>query len=256
MRNIRLIVEYLGTNYAGFQKQPKARTIQGALEDVVSTVLQEKITTIGAGRTDAGVHAYGQAVNFRTESKLSLKKLQWSINCLLPKDIAVRQIAVAPELFNSRRDAISREYVYQILNRPFRSAFLGEISLFHPWKLSLRAMEKAAKYLVSTQDFRSFCHFEKDITGDTTRTIQRISLNKQDDLITITIRADSFLHNMVRIIVGTLLEVGEGKRSPDDMVKILEAQDRSMAGETVLPQGLILKTVNYPADLEKKFIAG
>jgi tRNA pseudouridine38-40 synthase len=226
------------------------RTVQGALEEAVSTVLREKITTIGAGRTDAGVHAYSQVVNFRTESNENLKKLQWSINCLLPKDISIRQAALAPELFNARRDAISREYIYQILNRSYRSAFLGEISLFYPWKLSLKAMERASKHFVSTHDFRSFCHYEKEITGETVRTIQNIGISRQDDLITINIRANSFLHNMVRIIVGTMLEVGAGKRSPDDIPHIIEARDRSIAGETVQPHGLILKAVYYPAEIE------
>lgn len=252
MRNICLILEYLGTNYSGYQKQPHYKTIQGVLEDILSTVLRGKVTTIAAGRTDAGVHAYGQVVNFRTNSDIYLKKLQWSANCILPKDIAVKDIFEVTETFNARRDAISREYIYQIVNRPHKSAFLGEISLFYPWKLNFSAMEKASKYFLSTHDFSAFAHLEKGVKVSKIKTVHFIKLTKKEDLIVFSIIADSFLQHMVRIIVGTLLDVGTGKLKPSDIRDILDKMDRSRAGETAPPQGLILKAVNYPEYIKLK----
>lgn len=246
MRNIRLTIEYRGTNYSGFQKQPNVRTIQGVIEDTLKTILSENITTIGAGRTDAGVHAYGQVINFRTNSEISLKKLQWSANCLFPNDIVIKKAENVNETFNSRRDATAREYIYQILNRSYGSAFLGEISLFFPWKLNISAMQKATKHLLATHDFSSFCQHERGVEKNTVKTVQSANLHQQDDLIVFSIKADSFLYNMVRIITGTLLEVGTGKKHPDDLQEILESNDRSRAGETVSAQGLILKSVFYP----------
>lgn len=246
MRNICLIIEYLGTNYSGYQKQPHYKTIQGVIEDVLSTVLRGEVTTIAAGRTDAGVHAYGQVANFRTKAETDLKKLQWSANCILPKDIAIKDIFEVSDTFNARRDAISREYIYQIVNRPYKSAFLGEISLFYPWKINFSAMEKAMKYFLSTHDFSAFAHIEKGLKLSKVKTVHSIRLTKKEDLIVLSIVADSFLHHMVRIMVGTLLDVGAGKLKPGDIRDILDKRDRSRAGETAPPQGLILKAVNYP----------
>lgn len=251
MRNIGMLLEYLGTNYAGYQKQTNQKTVQGVLEDTLSTILREKITTIAAGRTDAGVHAYGQVVNFRTTLDIDLKKLQWSANCILPKDISIKDIFEAVETFNARRDAISREYIYQVVNRPYKSAFLGEISLFYPWKLNFSSMEKASRQFMSTYDFSAFAHIEKDDRVSKVKTIYSVKLTKKDGLIVISIVADSFLHHMVRIIVGSLLDVGSGKLKPGNIQYIIDSKDRAKAGETAPSHGLILKTVSYPDDIKK-----
>lgn len=245
-----MLVEYIGTNYAGFQKQPKAKTIQGVLEDTISTILRQDVTTIGAGRTDAGVHAYGQTVNFRTSAEIpNLSKFQWSLNCVLPPDISVKKIKGVPVTFNARRDAISREYVYQVLNRQNRSAFLSGISLFYPWKLNLKDMKKAAQHFISTHDFSAFYHKEAGVKVRAKKTIHTLTVSKKDDMITVFVNADSFLHNMVRIIVGTLLAVGAGKIDPADIPGIIESRERSKAGDTAPAHGLILKSVNYPDEL-------
>lgn len=248
MRNIGMVIEYLGTNYAGFQRQPHHRTVQGALEEGLATIVQDKISIVAAGRTDAGVHAYGQVINFRMTNPIDLERLQWSVNCILPKDIAVKKVFTVPEDFNARRAAISREYIYQIINRSYRSAFLGEISLFYPWHLNLKEMTKATKYFLTTADFSAFMRFEKDTHVNAIKTIEKLSVNEADGFITIEIRGNSFLHNMVRIIVGTILEVGTGKRKAKDIPEIIESRDRTRAGETVPPHGLILKSVNYPTN--------
>lgn len=249
MRNLGMVIEYLGTDYAGFQRQPNQRTIQGTLEESLATILREKVAIVAAGRTDAGVHAYGQVINLRTNAPIDLAKLQWSTNCILPKDISIKRIFTVPQNFNSRRDAISREYIYQIINRPYRSAFLGEIALFYPWELNIKEMEKAAKHFITTADFSSFAHIEKDVVKKKVKTINRLKIANKEGLLSVDICADSFLHNMVRIIVGTLLEVGAGRRKSNQIKSVIESKDRLQAGETAPPHGLILKAVNYPANI-------
>ncbi len=245
MRNIKLVLEYLGTNYHGFQKQPGLITIQSELERVFSLLLREKISVTAAGRTDAGVHARYQVVNFKTSSMMELLRFKWSANTLLPYDIVVTSAQDVDLSFNARWFAVAREYTYYLLNRSHASAFKAEWTYFYARPLDVKAMNKAVKYLRGMQDFEAFTsslprkHYIRNVYATECARI--------DDMIEVRIEANSFLHNMVRIIVGTLIQVGTGQRSPGDMRKILESKDRSLAGPTAPARGLVLTGVRYEA---------
>ncbi len=244
MRNLKLIIEYQGTNYAGFQKQPSKKSVQGVLEAKISQILQEEIGLVGAGRTDAGVHAKGQCAHFFLNSKMSCGRLRWSANSLLPKDIVIREIIDVDESFHARRNAISREYTYLILNRDYPSPFWTDFSLFLRQPLDLIAMQEAAGSLEGEHDFSSFCVAESK-PENCTRNMQKIGISKRKDLIHLDFKADAFLHNMVRIMVGTLIQVGSGALEPQQMYSILVALDRTRAGPTAPAHGLFLMQVNY-----------
>lgn len=244
MRNVKLVIEYKGTNYAGFQKQPDQLTIQDVLEKILSQMLQEKVTLTGAGRTDAGVHAKGQTANFFTASEMECGRIKRSANSLLPEDIAIKEVLNVSETFNARRDAVSREYKYLVLNKDYPSPFWNDISYFYHRVLNVEAMSKAANVLEGTHDFSSFC-VAVSAPEQSTRNMHKIVVQKKEDLIHFDFQANAFLHNMVRIIVGTLIQVGAGERHPQQLVEILEARDRTKAGPTAPAHGLTLMKVNY-----------
>lgn len=244
MRNIKLVLEYKGTNYAGFQKQPVQLTIQEVFEKTLGQILREKVEIIGAGRTDAGVHAKGQVANFFTGSDMECRRLRWSANSLLPDDIVIKEVAEVSESFHARRDAISREYKYLILNRDYPSPFWNDFSYFYSPKLNLEALQEAALGLKGKHDFSSFCVAESK-PKNCIRDLQKISVKKKNDLIHFDFKANAFLHNMVRIIVGTLIQVGIEELEPKQMFQILKAKDRTKAGPTTPAHGLTLMQVNY-----------
>ena len=244
MRNFKLIVEYKGTDYSGFQKQPSQPTIQGVLEETFSRILQEEIAVIGAGRTDSGVHAKGQVVNFYLQSDMECGRLRWSANSLLPPDIVIAEATEVSESFHARRNARSREYKYLILNRDHSSPFWNELAYFYRRPLDIHLMQEASKFLEGEHDFSSFCAAESK-PQKCIRKIETITINKKDDLVHLDVRANAFLHNMVRIIVGTLLLVGAGEMEPDQIPLILTEKDRKSAGPTVPACGLFLMRVNY-----------
>jgi len=246
MRNILLKIEYDGTNYSGWQTQKNAQAIQPILEAAIKTATGKKANLISSGRTDAGVHAVCLMANFKTDSDMPLHKLQLALNGILPKDIAVKEAKEAPLSFHSRFDAKSKVYTYTILNSPARAAILRGHVYHITRKLNVALMRREAKCLVGRHDFKSFRAAPSEIKkGSTVRAIKKIEVKKTGDLIKITVEADGFLYNMVRNIVGTLLEIGKGKIKPGSIAKILKARDRNLAGPTAPAKGLCLIEVKY-----------
>ena len=253
MRNLKLEIEYAGTHYYGWQvqnnKKAKAsyrnsQTIQHILEKVLRKILQENIKLIVAGRTDSGVHALCQVANFKSSSPMSLEKLHWALNCLLPKDIKVTRIKNVGLDFNSRFSAKSKLYRYTILNRKYSSALLADRVYFFNHHLDLRLMRQEAQKLLGRHNFASFQTAEIR-QRNPLRTIKSIKIKKDKDLLHIDIQADSFLYNMVRSIAGTLLEIGRGRFPGGSMEKILKARNHQLAGPTLPAKGLFLIKVKY-----------
>lgn len=249
MRSILLTLAYEGTDYAGWQVQPGRRTVQGELEHALAAITGEPNRVIGSGRTDAGVHALGQAAAFQTSSTLAPEVFQRALNALLPRDIAVLQAAEVAPGFHPIRDAIKKRYRYVVRDGPVRDVFARRHSWHYRQRLDADAMGRAAAHLVGTHDFSSF-----ETAGaprpDSIRTISDISVRRSSssyrDQIILEVEADGFLYNMVRAIVGTLVEVGRGAQSPDWVAEVLAAADRGAAGPTAPPQGLFLVEVKYP----------
>lgn len=248
VRTLRLTLAYDGTAYAGWQVQPDQRTLQGALEAALERITGETIRVVASGRTDAGVHALGQVVSFRTASELSAEVFQRALNAGLPHDMAVLAASDAPDDFHAIRDARRKRYRYVIHDGPQRDVFRRHYAWHVKWRLDSDAMQEAARTLVGTHDFRSF---ETDWPNRTTsvRTVFELDIrrgeNEQRDLVACEIEADGFLYNMVRNIVGTLVEVGRGARPIEWPGEVLTAQDRRAAGPTAPPQGLFLLRVVY-----------
>lgn len=250
MRNIKLILEYDGSEFSGFQRQPGRPTVQEVLEKALSSFFDRKMKISSAsGRTDAGVHAEGQVVNFKVESDKDLNRIQRGLNAHLPKPVVVRSVKEVPAGFHARYSARSKVYEYQIWNSPFRSPLLARSAYHVIFPLDLSAMRKAARFFLGRHDFRSFTSESAVKKGKKTvsftRTIKKILLKKQGNLILIRVEADGFLYHMVRNMVGTLLEVGRGKRNPESIKTILKAKNRSAAGEKVPSNGLTLLKVSY-----------
>jgi tRNA pseudouridine38-40 synthase len=247
MPTVKLILEYDGSRYAGWQRQPDQPTIQEAVETALFQLTQETVSVIGAGRTDSGVHAVGQVASFRIRRQWTPREWIRGLNARLPDDVAVRSVALMPDDFHARYAARGKLYEYRILNRPERPA-LDRAYLWHVHKpLDPSAMEQAASYLLGSHDFSSF---EGTLTDneDPVCNLRELSLTKQDDVIRVLAYADRFLKHMVRAIVGTLVEVGNGKRAPDSLQTIMAAKNRTAAGRTAPPHGLFLMRVDYDAE--------
>jgi len=248
MPNFKLVIEYDGTNYCGWQTQKnhKSKAIQETIEHILQQILQEKIHLIVSGRTDAGVHAQAQVANFQTNSKITLDKLQKGLNSLLPDDIKITRVGHVASAFHSRFSARSKTYRYLILNRTYPSALLKNRVYFFPQHLDVRTMQQEARCLVGRHDFKAFSRTGSRVK-DTVRTIKKITIKKtpRDPLIIIEITANGFLYNMVRNIVGTLVEAGKGKLRRGELRKILLSRDRKLAGSNAPSQGLYLLKVNY-----------
>lgn len=247
MCNLKLEIEYDGTGYCGWQLQSRnkhKKSIQEVLEKTLQKILQEKIKLIGAGRTDAGVHALAQVANFKTKSNIALDRLQRALNGLLPDDIAVSRLEEVNPGFHSRFDASSKVYRYIILNRSYPSAFLRKRVYFCPYPLNIKLMQEESKVLLGRHNFKAFQAADK-IERDALKTIKKLDISRDKDLIYIDIEADGFLYNMVRNIVGTLIEIGRGKLKKRELKKILLAKDRRFAGPTVPAKGLCLLEVKY-----------
>lgn len=239
-----MVIEYDGGNYCGWQKQRRGLSIQGVMEKAIRTITGETVTLLASGRTDAGVHAYGQVANFRCTSRLPEQKLFWGINSVLPPDIVIKELSEAPAAFHARRDATGKEYVYCIHNGTTRCA----LSRAFVWqvfeKLAVNEMQKAAQFLIGRHDFRSFCSTHTNIL-DFEREVRSISITQENALIKISITADGFLRHMVRTIVGTLVDVGKGRIQTEAIKEILEAKNRRHKGKTAPAQGLFLLRVDY-----------
>jgi len=245
MKNIVIKVAYDGTKYSGWQKQGNTKnTIQEKLETLLSRLLSENIEIDGAGRTDAGVHARAQVANFHTNSNMSLDKMLVETNKYLPEDISVFDIKEAAPRFHSRLNAVGKHYRYIILNSRIRDVFEGKYMTMVPDRLDKRAMEEAAVYLFGEHDFASFCG-NKHMKKSTVRRIDKIDFTYENNRIVIDFYGNGFLQYMIRIITGTLLEIGLHKRKPADMLMILDAKDRKAAAAAAPACGLSLVEVYY-----------
>lgn len=244
MRRICLVVQYDGSAYAGFQIQPDAPTVQGELEQALGRLMGETVRVMGASRTDAGVHAQGQVVTFTTENPLPLERLPRALNDHLPADIACSQALPAPEGFHPRYSATGKLYSYRVLNRPLRSAFIGRYAWHVPGVLDREAMREAGEALVGEHDFAAFCAAGSSVVS-TVRQVRRLEWNEDTEVYEARIEGNGFLYMMIRIIMGTLVEVGLGRRPAQEMGEILASRDRRQAGVTAPPQGLNLIKVYY-----------
>ena len=245
MRNIILIVKYDGTDFGGWQTQPNARTVQEELEKAIRSVTQdERVRANASGRTDAGVHALGQVVNFYSATRLHCDTLQKAINANLPEDVAVTTCEDVPQSFCANKDAVRKLYRYQIDDGRVPDPFLRRFAWQPRRKLDVAAMHHAARCLVGRHDFRSFeTNWPNRLTS--VRTISLLAVERVEGLIRVEVEADGFLYNMVRSIVGTLYQVGRGYWPNDKVREVLEALDRREAGPTAPPQGLFLVKVTY-----------
>ncbi|MBM7614998.1 tRNA pseudouridine38-40 synthase [Alkaliphilus hydrothermalis] len=244
-RNIRMIIEYDGSRYKGWQRlKDTDQTIQGKIEAVISKMANTPIEIIGSGRTDAGAHAHGQVANFHYEGDMTLQEMKEYINHYLPQDIVVKEIHKASERFHSRYNGIAKRYVYYVWNDPVPSAFQRKYSYHIPEKLDIAAMKKAAELFLGTHDFIAFSSVKKT-NKSTERTIKEINIERKGQQIEFSFIGDGFLHNMVRIMMGTLLEIGLGNEKPDYIERIFKEGKREVAGQTVPAQGLFLAEVYY-----------
>jgi len=249
MRNVKLTIEYEGTRYLGWQRQPQGMTVQEALENALAKITGVHTPVIGASRTDAGVHARGQVANFHTESTLAVERLRGALNALLPRDIVVLDAEDAPDGFNSRFYAISKRYRYTIWNHWIRPAIDRGFCWHVRWELDSGLAQEAARALVGRRDFA--CFESSNAQSDTTvREVARAAWQPVGPhRIHFEIEANAFLYNMVRAIVGTLTEIARGKMPVERMREIIASRDRRLAGRTAPAQGLCLMEVRYPDNL-------
>lgn len=244
MRNIKLILEYDGTKYSGWQRQKNAITIQQVLEEAIWKITGAREVTIGASRTDSGVHARGYVANFKTECKIPGIKFRDAINTKLPRDIVILNSEEVPEEFHARYNCIGKTYTYTILNR-YVPPTIDRNYMYHiRGKLDIQAMKSAGELFIGTHDFSAFKSQGSGVKTSV-RTIKELTVDKSGDIVIITVTADGFLYNMVRIITGTLLRVGLNKVSYDKIPEIILSKDRKKAGKCAPPQGLCLEKVYY-----------
>lgn len=244
MRRIRLRVAYDGTAYCGWQVQPEVPTIEGELNQAISRLTKEEIIVIGASRTDAGVHAKGNVAVFDTESTIPADRFAYALNPLLPEDIVVVASDEVAADWHPRHCDTEKTYEYKILNSKFPDPMRRRDTYHVSFDLDFEKMREAAGYLKGEHDFKSFCNVHTQVE-DTVRMIYDLEVEKEEELITIRVRGNGFLYNMVRILAGTLIGVGRGAIAPEQIPAILEAKDRQAAGMTVPPQGLTLVKIDY-----------
>jgi len=244
MKNIKLTVEYDGTDYCGWQKQNNNITVQGTLEKAIKKATNELIDVIGSSRTDAGVHARGMVCNFNTGSTIPAERFREAVNRRLPDDIVIIKSEEVGEDFHARYSSKGKTYSYTIINRHQKIA-IGK-NFYYQVKddLDIKQMKKACEYFLGKHDFQAF-QSQGSSVRTTTRTIKELYIEKESDIIRVIVTADGFLYNMVRIIVGTLIQIGKGKIKAEDIEGILESCNRLKAGPCVKPNGLVLEEVYY-----------
>ncbi|HHY23318.1 MAG TPA: tRNA pseudouridine(38-40) synthase TruA [Clostridiaceae bacterium] len=243
-RNIKLIIEYDGTNYNGWQSQMNGTAIQDIVEGALFQLTGEKVKLTGSGRTDSGVHAYGQVANFFSTSSIPAEKFSFALNTILPKDIIIKKSLEVGSEFHARFSAKGKKYRYLIYNSTHPSALLRNRTFHVFYNLNIAAMKEASSHFIGTYNFEGFMAKGSQVKN-TIRTIWETSLIKRDEIIQIEITGDGFLYNMVRIIVGTLIDVGIGRIKTQDISNIIRSCDRKLAGRTAPPQGLYLVEVYY-----------
>ncbi len=244
MTNYRFEISYDGTRYFGWERQPGKDTIQGKLEAVLSRMTDTEAEIIGAGRTDAGVHARGMIANAHLETALNPDEILAYMNRYLPDDISVNRVTIVSDRFHARYNAAGKLYTYTCYVGASKPVFNRKYVTLLESVPDVEAMRKAAAYLVGEHDFKAFCSNPK-MKKSTVRTVDSLEITKRKDFLYINVHGDGFLQNMVRIITGTLLEVGFGRMEPDQVKEILESRDRRFAGPTAPPQGLCLMKVDY-----------
>lgn len=244
VRNIKLKIAYDGTNYHGWQTQLNGPTIQETIERAISITMKQKINLTGSGRTDSGVHAFGQVANFTADTNIPQEKIKIALNANLPNDIRILESNDVCLEFNSRFDAHDKTYMYQIYNDRVGSPFYSRYSCFVPANLDFNKMEEAVKCLIGTHDFKGFMAAGSDVKT-TVRTVYDASLITEGKIIKFYITGNGFLYNMVRIIAGTLIDVGKGVKNVECIKKAINEKDRTLLGQTAAPQGLFLMNVNY-----------
>lgn len=247
MRNIKLIIEYDGTKYCGWQSQKNGISIEDTLRKAIKNIINEDIKLIGSSRTDAGVHAKGQVANFFSETCIPADKLPFAINSRLPHDIVVLSAKDMPHEFHARYSSTGKRYSYTIYNRKIPPAIMRSYVAYCPYELNFNLMKEAGQHFIGTKDFSAF----KSSGGSaktSVRTIRQLEFEKIDNIIRFEIEADGFLYNMVRIIAGTLIDVGIGKIKPYEIEYIIESKDRKKAGRTAPASGLCLEKVYYNYD--------
>lgn len=245
MNRYKCIIAYDGSEYSGYQVQPKKRTVQSQIEAILTKMHKGTSVKISAsGRTDAGVHAKGQVIHF--DSPLSLPEQKWEIalNSMLPDDISILSVEKTDSDFHARFDAKGKEYRYFLYQSPKRDPFRRKYAFHYPYPLSLEAMREASSYLLGTHDFSSFCSARTEVE-DKVRTIETVEIIQEGESICFRFVGNGFLYNMVRILVGTLVEIGSGKRHPEEIMGILDKKDRRYAGKTAPGQGLYLWRAFY-----------
>jgi len=245
MKNIKMIIEYDGSRYLGWQRLGDSdKTIQGKLESVISEMVGSPTEVIGSGRTDAGTHARGQVANFKTNVNMNSSEMHKYINHYLPQDIVVKEIEEVNDRFHSRYNVKGKKYIYYVWNHWIPSPFDRKYSYYYAEKLDIELMNKAARALIGTHDFIGFSSVKKT-NKSTTRTIENISIVQEGNMLKFIFIGEGFLYNMIRIIMGTLLEIGSGQKDTSYIDQIFEGKSRSIAGITVPAQGLFLEEVYY-----------
>ena len=246
MRNIKLTIEYDGTNYSGWQIQENGPSIQGEIETVLGIITGEKVRIHGSGRTDAGVHAKGQVANFKTSSAIPCERFAYALNGRLPRDIVIKDSREVNLDFHARYSAVGKKYSYLVINSKFPSALYRNYAYHVNYceRLDIDTLKKAARAFIGTYDFSGFMSSGSNAT-DTLRTIYELSVEKENGIIRFEYKGKGFLYNMVRIITGTLLYAGIGKINPEEIKDIILSKDRSRAGITVPACGLYLEEVYY-----------
>ena len=245
MRNIKLIIEYDGTNYCGWQKQAQGPTIQQEIETALKNITNEDIVLFGSGRTDSGVHARGQVANFKTETTIKPNEFQMGLNSVLPKDISIVDAVEVDTNFHAQFSAKSKTYIYKIYNSPHPSALLRHRVWFMPYTLDINNMRNAAGVLSGEHDFKAFAQADTEVRT-TVRTVMNVGIDKTDkNMIEFRIEATGFLKRMVRLIIGTLAQVGKGKITSEEFAEILRSGEKNKFVYAAPPQGLYLKEVKY-----------
>lgn len=244
MRNLLLTISFDGTAYHGWQVQENAVTVQQTLQDALEHICSKRDNIVGCSRTDAGVHANMYCCNIRTESPIGCRKLVGALNAVLPEDIAALDCIEVDYDFHARYDCKSKEYIYRIWNSPNKNPFLYNYSLHYKYPLDAEFLDRQAKAFIGTHKFDSFCAAGSSVE-DTERTVMNAAVERDGDTVIFRVEANGFLYNMVRIMVGTLIDISRGKIPADSIDKIIQAENRSAAGYTAPAHGLYLNKINY-----------